>query len=304
MTLGTLVLPDTFRHLLGKTLHNKNLTSVSDHFVLPPDTSMAKKNYLRGEYFYLDTEYPGVYGHVTTEIISRLWAWNKAKTINPNLKVLVFPRAGEPDIPSYERLILSGYGISDDDIYVLTEPSTVESLVAATPMFSNPKFANPQIKSVWKTIRDNLRSNTQETPQKVFLTRPRGLARDCRNAAELEDMFESFGFTILRPETLPLGEQIDLFINAKVIAGYGGSALLNAVFSDKPKNVIIISPDTYNTANEYLISSTFGDYVHYFWCDADIQHKPEKWTWEAFQSPFVFNFDRDGENLRSLLKGF
>ncbi|SKB82091.1 Capsular polysaccharide biosynthesis protein [Arthrobacter sp. 49Tsu3.1M3] len=299
--LNDVVLPDSFRHLLGRRLTNKFLTDSSPFHARMSPAPDESPDFLAGNYFYLDTEYPNVYGHIPTEVISRLWGWNESKVLYPNLKALVSPKLGERDIPTYEIKILNAFGISDADIVRISHPTRVERLLAATPMFSNPKYVVPEIDSVWSTISKNLRSNISSGIDKVFLSRQTGLARNCRNSTAVEAMFRQHGFTILRPEALPLGDQIELFSGASVVAGYGGSALLNGVFSDHPSTRIVIAPDTYNTANEYLISSITGDDFHYFWCKADVPHPPDRWTWEAFESPYEFDFDRDGDQLDKLL---
>lgn len=301
ITLGSTVLPDTYRHLEGKTLQNRFVVNSSeDHARIPAhDDSIVP---MKGIFFYLDTEYPNVYGHVTTEIISRLWAWDDMKAMHPDMKALVFPRDGDADIPNYERRILNAFGITNDDIVCLNRPTAVERLIGATPMFSNPKFVNPEITSIWSRIRDSLIRPSDGDHERIFLTRARGLARDCRNGSEVEKLFRQFGFQIVRPEEYSLGHQVRMISDASVIAGYGGSALLNGVFASKPKTVIVISPDSYNTANEYLISSIHGDQFNYFWCKSDVKHEPGRWTWKAFMSPFEFDFEKDGDSLKLMLE--
>lgn len=65
------------------------------------------------------------------------------------------------------------------------------------------------------------------------------------NRAEVEALASAAGFEILRPEHLPLAEQIRLFANAAVIAGEQGSGLHNSVFAGPACRVLVLqSPRT------------------------------------------------------------
>lgn len=301
MFKDNLILPDTFRHPMQKRLYNRFLQDESKNFAKIPERSRSTK-YLPGRYFYLDTEYPAYYGHVTTEIISRLWAWSTAKQLYPDLKAIVTPKEGSKDIPSYERMILGAFGIEDSDIVCVNKPFVVESILAATPMFANPKYVHPSCRDIWDTIRDRLRTSSEDRPRKIFVNRPTGLARECRNGEDVVDVFRSFGFEVLYPENMSLGDQVDTFAKADVVAGFGGSGMLNSIFSDSPGTKIVIAPNTYTAANEYLISSVNGDEIHYLYGESEIQHPPKSWTWGAYRSPFSFDFDRDGEQLKDILR--
>lgn len=296
-----LVLPDAFRHPLQPRLYNRFLQDDSHHHakIRPGSRPMEK---LDGHYFYLDTEYPSYYGHVTTEIISRLWAWKEAKRLYPDIKAIVSPKEGAEDIPGYEREILGAFGINDSDIMCIDKPAIVESVLAATPMFANPKYVNARVRGIWNTIRDNLRNNSDNRPSHIFVNRPAGLARECRNGEAVVDLFREHGYEVINPENMTLGDQVDTFARAKVVAGFGGSGMLNSIFSDGPGTKIVVAPNTYNARNEYLISAVNRDRIHYFYGESEIQHPPKRWTWRAYRSPFTFDLGTDGKELRPLLE--
>ena len=48
--------------------------------------------YLLGPYFHIDGEIQGHFGHMITEQVSRLWAWEEAKRREPGLKALLLRR--------------------------------------------------------------------------------------------------------------------------------------------------------------------------------------------------------------------
>src|SRR5690606_34631983 len=106
-------LPDTFRHQAGPRLKNKYIADSSRNFgaLRPGAQALRETDTLYGTYFHLDTEYPGHYGHVTLEVIARLWGWQYAKEKYPSLKALVSSLDSEGNIPQFERAILNAFGI-------------------------------------------------------------------------------------------------------------------------------------------------------------------------------------------------
>ena len=101
------------------------------------------------------------------------------------------------------------------------------------------------------------RRGKREYPSRIFCTREHG-KRECTNRAEVEELFASYGFEVVLPEKLPLPDQVELFHRADVIAGFAGSAMFTTLFSDRPKHLILVSPDTYGPSNEYMISAVRG----------------------------------------------
>lgn len=294
-------LPDSFRLFYRGNLSHRRLVNAGTHFAIDTHELRNPKQFLKGQYFYLDREW-SAYGHVPTEVISRLWAWDKAKLRYPKLKVLVSAPDTKNMLPSWERTLLMAYGISGDDIVVIDQPTRIETLIAATPMFGISDFVHPRISAIWSRIRNELMDTGYESTDKVFLSRSKGALRECRNSEELESMFRELGYTVLRPELLPLGQQIALLANARSVAGYAGSALLNLVFAGDEKNIIVIGTDSFMNANEYLISSVLGGQFVYNFSTADIQQPPRGWSQSAYHSSFSFDFTRDGEFLREAVQ--
>lgn len=288
------VLPDSYRHSRARRLYNSALTEVSHRFVRRPDCP-AHMRLLNGEFYYLDTEYPSHFGHVSTEVVSRLWGWEKSRLRYPNLKALVSLPKNEYGIPSFQRQMFSAFGISDEDIEFIAAEETVEveTLVAASPQFSNPHWADPEIAVVWDRIRDSISLSAKDTPRKVFVTRPQKAVRSCNNTGAVEKVFERAGFTIFRPELASFEEQVGYFSKAEVIAGFGGSGMFNMMYSNIPGKRIILAGDAYAAKNEFLISAVRSNELTYVWSQSDVEHPPGKWSDSAFRSNFTFDFDRD-----------
>lgn len=291
------ILPDTYRQSSRDNLAHRRLKQVSHRFVNLSEELRHPHISLEGEYYFLDREWPA-YGHVPTEVISRLWAWDEAKRKYPNLKVLVSAPDTKNILPSYEISILTAFGIATEDIVVLSEPARVKKLLAATPMFSISDYVNPKLTEIWTKIGDVLCDRDYLSAKRVFLSRRAGSLRECRNAEQLEDCFRQQNFTVIRPETLSLGQQVALIRNAEVIAGYAGSALLNLVFADGPKDVVVIGSDSFKNINEHLILGCLGGSLTYLFCEAEVKQPRGGWSDKAYHSDFSFNFKSDGNYLK------
>ncbi|WP_152364085.1 glycosyltransferase family 61 protein [Microlunatus speluncae] len=297
------ILPDSFRHHLEASPRNVRVNSISAAWgrirqdLRPRDT-------LPGNYYQLDCENPGHFGHLMTEVISRLWGWDAAKAEIPDLKALFRIRFPHERDPALERRLFTAFGIDEADITWADHPVYVESLVAATPQFHNqrPHYVHPGLIDTWRRIGAKLIDRTVEAHEKIFISRKDNLSnRVCRNSRDVERWFADRGFTIIYPETLDLGQQAGVFAGARVIAGFGGSALFNAIHAEKLDTMIILNHESYTARNEHLITALLDCDVHYFWSRSDVAHPPGGWSEEAYYSSWEFDFDHNAVEVERLL---
>jgi len=299
------ILPDSFRHHLEASPRNVRVNSISAAWGrIRPD--LRPRDRLPGHYYQLDSENPGHFGHLMTEVISRLWGWDAAKAEIGDLKALFRIRHPHERDPALERRIFTAYGIEEADIVWADRPVRVESLVAATPQFHNqrPHYVHPRLAETWRRIGQRLIDRSVPTQDRIFVARGAGLTnRACRNAAQVERWFADRGFAIIRPETLDLGAQAALFAGARVIAGFGGSALFNAIHAERLETMIVLNHEAYTARNEHLITALLDCAVHYLWSPSDVAHPPGGWSEAAYYSSWEFDFARNEPVLRRLLAG-
>jgi capsular polysaccharide biosynthesis protein len=293
-----ILLPDSYRHNTHPRLANRFTTEVSQLFAQYPK-DIARPKQLRGDYFYLDSEWPHHFGHVMTEQLSRLWAWPAAKRAYPDLKALVPLPGGHNELAPFEVAVFTAAGIDPEDLVTSKGVVQVERLLSATPMLVNPDYIHPDIVEVWRTVGDALISSApvREYPRTFFSSRRPTYKRACHNVEEVEAFFAGHGFPVVYPEDYSPAEQAAMFNQAETIAGFAGSALFSLNFCEQPKHVIMISSESYTARNEYMISSVLGHRVDLFWCDADLKQPEKGWDGTAFASGFTFDFDRDGDRL-------
>ena len=144
---------------------------------------------------------------------------------------------------------------------------TVDHLVGATSLWHNapPYYVHPDLVRDWRRLRDGLPQVTVPPQPKVFVTRPMGANRSCRNGADVESLFASHGFAVLRPENLTIPEQAALFAQARVVAGFGGSGMFNLLYADALEQVVVLNQSEYWGRSEHLFATALGVDSHFFW---------------------------------------
>lgn len=294
-------LPDTFRHPRQARLRNRNVPDASPRFAeLPADPHPERV--VPEPHYFLDSEWPGHFGHMSGEVISRLPGFFRARERIGDLRVMIGSHAPDGALPGFQRAILAAAGIAESDITVVGPGETVrfERLIASTPYYANSKrrWVSPEIEPTWRLLSERLVTGSGG-PAKLFISR-RGVKRACRNVEAIDDLFRAAGFAIVYPEDLPFAEQVDLFAHAEVIAGFGGSGMFNAIYARHPGVRIVIASANF-TCNEYLISAVQGGEIHCFWQEPLTAHPEAGWSRAAYMSDFEFDFANDGPALSRLL---
>ena len=113
-----------------------------------------------------------------TEAVSRLWGWEQAKEMIPDLKAIWRIRYPNERDPEFERILFRAYGIAEEDMVWIDRPMTLESVIGVTPMWHNqaPHTAHPEIIAVWERLRSSLADVRGDSPRRLFVSRRRGTA--------------------------------------------------------------------------------------------------------------------------------
>ena len=287
-----IILAESYRHLLRPRLRSKRFADVAPLFA-SVRRDISEPATADGVYFYWDSEFPGHFGHVLTEQVSKLWALETAHRRHPDIRVLLGHRWGQPMTP-FERAILEAVGVTEDKVLLFHRPTRVERLLAASPMVSMPEYVSPDIAETWDAVGDAIvkaAGSAGPRPRRIFCSR-RSTKRLCRNTAEVEALFRASGFDIVFPEEMSVADQILLFRGAERVAGFAGSALFTLMFSARPTQVTMITPESYTATNEYLIGAVRGHAFDVFWSQPDDS---------SFRSSFAVDMDREGKLLRDHL---
>ena len=302
LTTGNLLLPETYRHNQRRRLTNRHTEELGPRFARV-DADLGAAPGLAGTYFYLDNENRGHFGHALTEQLALLWALPLAREHAGPVKAVMSVNKRR-ELQPFELELFGAAGLAPEDLVLLEEPTRVERLLAATPMFSMPHYVHPGVADVWRRTGDALAARATTEPQhdRVFISR-RIAKRSCRNASEVEELFVRHGFTLVFPEDLSLPDQVAMFRRARVVAGFAGSGLFNACFSPEPTTVIQIGHEAYTANNEYLIASVLGHDLVSVVSGIDRTPGEERRNVKRFQSSFTVDLEREGRFLREVLAG-
>jgi capsular polysaccharide biosynthesis protein len=300
VTSRNLLLPETFRHHSMARMVNVYVQEKAPLFG-SVRREIRDPEPLPGAYFHFDCEWPGHFGHLLTDQVSRLWAWERVKQAEPDVKLLTaLPPDRDPAVLApFEAQILGAFGVQPEDVVVFDQPCAPERLYAATSMFSLPLAVHPDVTAVWDRIGDHLMSAApeRERPTRLFVSRRLSLKRACSNTEELEDLFRRRGFEVFYPEEHPLAEQVAMFRSAEVVAGFAGSGLFTLALTRTPKRVLTIAPSSYTARNEYFIAAVRHHRLTSLWSRPDVAHPVGGWTMEAFSSSFTFDLENEGRVL-------
>lgn len=299
------LLPDTFRRSHRRRLRSNALNDLAPRFAVPR-VPVADAAPLAGTWVHLDSEYPGHFGHLLTEQLSRMWAWPRILEelgTEARPRVLLSTRTPRTTLHTFERDVLGAFGVAEKDVVIIDRPVRVERLLSATPMLAQPQWVHPGVADAWRRAGAALAAGAPERawPRRIFCAR-RSDKRACRNAPEVEALFAGEGFTIVHPEELPLAEQAAMFRAADVVAGYAGAAMFNLCWTDAPKDVVLLVPESYTAENEYLMAAVQGHRLHLVWCPSDVALSAEGFSAEAYQASYTADLAKDGAWLRAQLR--
>jgi len=297
---GDTVLPPSFRHAWAGRLRSPELKSIGRLYSeVRADRPTVR---IEGDFFDLNAGVPGHFGHVMTESLGKLWAWDEARSRIPGLKGFYRLPKGATGA-ALEQELFAAFGIPSDQIYWARSDVSVDSYVSATVPWHNgrPFHFHPAVEEVWQRLRAAMVIPGQVTPERIFVSRGDS-DRQCRNQPEVEAWFAQRGFAVVYPERLSLTDQATMFANARVVAGFAGSALFSLLYSTHVEKVVLLTHTQYSARNEWLYAISAADELHYFWSEPDTKaQQGTRWA-ESFHSPWTFDFPRLGGELDAAVK--
>ena len=301
VTSSNLLLPESSMQPLVRPMRNYSLTDAGPDYTIDPGIDHPATP-LEGTFFYLDNEFPGHYGHVTSQDLTRLWAWEDALELDADCRLLLSAPKGQRDIHDYQYRLLESYGIRRDQVVVFDRPQRVERLVIASLALQNHYFASPVCKDIWSRVREGILDDSRiDLPRRVFVGRNGGLRRRCLNNTEVETRFKEHGFQVVYPEQLDISDQIRMFSEAEAVAGYAGSGMFTMAYSKNHPTWIVLGSRAYTANTEYMIAGLYDDPIRYMLCEPEIKQPAGGWSADAYFSDFSFDFGRDGDQLDSIL---
>lgn len=179
--------------------------------------------------------------HFTTEFLSKLWCVDEIKFDQIVVRPFIFQNGSVVLFPFADEL-LSAVLPSDSQIKVVTDGAFFERAVIPAQAWPVNSKCNVAVRSVYAKIRAHY--SVGEATGRIFLTRNQNAYKGIANMAEIEHVAADLGFTIVNPESLPIADQMRLYANSQVIAGFEGMSLRHCVFS-RPGTTVIDMGDVH-----------------------------------------------------------
>jgi len=216
--------------------------------------------------FFMGHPMSSNFGHFVGDWLSRMHAWQDCRNLFGDVKIIL----DHTHDTILKDKLLARIGVNAEDIVFAQGVVHCRKLLFASAALSVSRYASPTSAKLWRQIRDALAPFHAEGAERIYLSASSQSAPKLVNGLELENVFRNFGFVIVRPEDLPLEEQISMVLNAQLIAGPVGSAMFNLAFQRRLKSALILLPETFVHNAEWLFLAGTQCPVYYHFGVHDI----------------------------------
>jgi capsular polysaccharide biosynthesis protein len=172
------------------------------------------------------------FGHFVTEFLSTLWDFHRLDEYD---QYAVFPFVfdrGRVRFAPYHTQALECLGIDPRRVLVLgDQPASFALIDVFERLWHNNDHVDAAVLGVYDRLLEEFGARRNDCERRIFLSRQTGVGlQRLANTGDVEAVFASHGFEILHPEKMDFAEQISRYANARVVAGFAGSAVHNCVF--------------------------------------------------------------------------
>ena len=230
-----------------------------NHYFTEANMDMDDISYDIETGFYMDHVISGHFGHFVADCLCRMFAWDIVRQVFGDVKLII----AERDRSDFQVSLLAACGATDSDILWLDGLVRCKRLVMATQSLGVEQYASPSSLQLWNRIRDNKARRDISLPDRIYLSRSAVETRKLVNEAEAEAIFQRNGFTIVRPETLNVDQQIALVSNALLVAGPAGSGMFNLGFQGRLRSAFILAHEERLQTTEMLFCAGGGCDIWY-----------------------------------------
>ena len=222
---------------------------------------------VEGPLYLADTPFPKIHGHLLVEVLPKLWAYGDVAGMTVATSV---------PASRTRKVLMDALGVDDDAILTLTESIRPGEVYLPTPPVMLMDYVHPAAQDVFARLARLAERSDAGRPERLYVSRSKVGRRPLANETEVEAVFESLGFTIYHPQDHPIEDQIRTFSDARLVAGSGGSALHNAVFSTKLERLLILSSPDWFTAIDLMLHPEPGKVALLF----GMTTEPEADAWD------------------------
>ena len=204
------------------------------------------------------------YGHWLVDDLPRLNAAFALMRISPRpIRVLIHSYGEQIDQVRLQSIRLVLGEAVHIDLVERDQPYRFDELFYMTPVSQHPIQKSPvavdmMVRQVLCSALKNL-ENT-DSPTLLFVDRSSVHGRNLVNGADIKDLVQRRGFTVVDPETMPFVDQVRLFAGAQVVIGQMGAAMTNTLFCRPGTTLIYLAPSGWMEPFYWDLSAVRGQY--------------------------------------------
>jgi capsular polysaccharide biosynthesis protein len=200
------------------------------------------------------------YGHWMTDVISRIYLARDAS----HGRSIILPQSYKGIRFMLESLAV--FGFCDSDIVYAQKPVMLCSDLVV-PSYAGPILLNPK-DEIAQEIRDHFYKyfsiSITQPRLRIYATRVGAHYRHILNESHVIELLEAMGFLIVRPESLSIRVQVELFSQAEIFVGITGSALNNMMFMQPESSVIEFRMKDDNSNLHYFSYASAHQLKYYY----------------------------------------
>jgi capsular polysaccharide biosynthesis protein len=173
------------------------------------------------------------YGHFVTEGLSGFWP-----AIERDFDYLAaHPFIWGNELPDYARAALRRVSIDPARIRIITRKTRFDDIYIPERLWLMNRSVSVFQRRVVATIKKNF--CRPKSFLRIYLSRSQIRRRAVPNEHAIEETFRRAGFAVIQPQNYAFEAQLELYGQARVLAGLAGSALHNVIFC--PRGTATIS---------------------------------------------------------------
>lgn len=180
----------------------------------------------------------GGYGAYYHDVVDHFGALAVAETLGLDDDV---PILLNDDLAAHQHEWLDLLGVSPERLrrWPRSQPVRLDRLFVPSRLAAGGRWFDPLLPSWYRRrVQTHLRGGTPA--RKLYLSRSGTQRRRIDNEAALEAALARAGFETVRPETLSVREQVQLFSQASHVVGSSGAALTNVMFCAPGARVVVL----------------------------------------------------------------
>lgn len=206
--------------------------------------------------YFVETDHPKVFGHVLVEALPMLWGYGYVPKGTKVATSIIMT-------PNYVKMF-KALGVDVDSVITINRPVIPKSAYFPGLPLIRRTSIHPLSWLIFDKLGELKKESKITPPKRIYISRSKISERELVNEVEVERVFEELGFTIIHPQSHPIEDQIAMFAGAEMIAGTGGSAMHNMIFSAENVKILILASAAWLHVADILIAEKKGDLGYLF----------------------------------------